>query len=146
MILLVPSCIIPDFGGEFKTSKILLENRTNFRKKVTNSRILEQFEHSPATFWQRLTGKNVDKTFFCCCCIPSYQERAQSDQMLQRCLEHCLLSTTNQWVFFLNPLHYNLSAVIHQKGPHYKKKPKFLRIFGNCREFLDNFFDISKII
>jgi len=47
MILLEPSYIIPDFGGEFKTSKILLENRTNFRKKVTNSRILEQFEHSP---------------------------------------------------------------------------------------------------
>ena len=120
MILLVPSCIIPDSGGEFKTSKILLENRTNFRKKVTNSRVLEQFEHSPDIL-ATSPSKNVDKTFFCCCCMPSYQERAQSDRMLQGCLEHCLLSTTNQWVFFLNPLHYSLSAVVHQKGPHNKK-------------------------
>ena len=41
------SFIIPAFGGEFKTSKRIFENLGNFRGKLTNSRILEQFELSP---------------------------------------------------------------------------------------------------
>ena len=60
---------------------------------MTNSGILEKFEHSPDIL-AIFHGKNVDKTFFCC--IPTDQVRAQSDYMLQQCLEYCLLSTTKK--------------------------------------------------
>ena len=57
--------------------------------KLTNSRILEQFENLPdilATFH----GKNVDKTFL----LYSYRPRGGSVRsvVLHKCLEHCLLS------------------------------------------------------
>ena len=32
-------------------------------KKMTNVKILEQFENSPDTGWEHFTGKNPDKTF-----------------------------------------------------------------------------------
>ena len=53
------SYIIPEFWGEFKTLK---RKSQEFQGKLTNWRILEQFELSP-TCWQHFTSKNVDKTF-----------------------------------------------------------------------------------
>ena len=55
-------------------------------------------------------------------------------------------------IFHQSHLHYNLSAVIHQKGAYnslflviYRyKKTKFLRIFGNFRELLENFRHFKK--
>ena len=47
----------PQFLGNFRQSRGILENLGNLERKMTNSRILEQFEHSPdilTTFhWQK---------------------------------------------------------------------------------------------
>ena len=87
---------------------------------MTNLKILEQFANSPHTGWEHFTGKNPDKTFF-----PNDQERTQSAHILQQCLEHCPLSTTNARFFIRIICTDKLSAMILQKGPTLSKKNEF---------------------
>ena len=85
-----------------------LENLGNCREKIKKFENFRQFEHSPdilATFH----GKNVDKMFFVVF-LPT--KRGLS---LICYSSDCLLSTTNQRFFYQSRLHYDLSAVIHQK-------------------------------
>ena len=69
--------------------------------------------------------------------IPTNQERAQYAHMLQRCLEHYLLSTTNQPFCVIVNYTIQLISGYSPKGALAIKK-KCFRSFGNFREFLEN--------
>ena len=111
------------------------------------SRILNSSFNTHSTFWQQFTGKNVEKTFLFFC-IPTNQERAQSTHMHATTVSRVLSTEHNKSaVFHRNHLHYNLSAVIHQKGPSLsKKKYIFLSFLGNSREFYEITPMVTKII
>ena len=90
------------------------------------------------TFWQHFTGKNVDKTCFFFG-IPTNQERAQYAHMLQRYLEHYLLSTTNQPFCVIVNYTIPLISGYSPKGALAIKKNvlEFLGILGSFWRILD---------
>ena len=132
--------MILGFGEELKTSKRILENLGNLRGKLTNLRILEQLNFH-LTCCQHFTGKKRWQNILVC--IPPYQERGQPVHILHTPVSRALSTAVSHQ----SHIHYNLSEVIHQNGSYNSlflvisllKKPKFLRIFRNFWEFLENF-------
>ena len=116
------------FFLEFYSSKRILENLGNFRGKIDK---FENFRAIWAFTWHfgNISRLNVDKTFFFC--IPTDQERAQSAQMLQQCLKHGLLSTTNQRLFIRVVYTTTYQRLFTKRGPRYQKKAEiFWEFFG----------------
>ena len=70
--------------------------------------------------------------------LPTHQEWTLSAHMTA--VSRALSTEHNKSaVFYQNHLHYNLSAIILQKGLTLSEKRNFIRIFGNYREVLENF-------
>ena len=78
----------------------------------------------------------------------SYQPREGSVHSHATTVSRVLSTEHNKSaVFHQNHLHYNLSAVIHQKGPSLSKKIYFfLSFLGNSREFYEITPMVTKII
>ena len=111
-------------------------------KKSTNSRILEQFEHLPDIL-ATPHGKNVDKTFL----LYSNRPREGSVRLHATAVSRVLSTDHNKSaVFQQSRPHYNLSVVIHHKGPSLSKKAEILKEFLGILESFWRILDISKRI
>ena len=123
------SYIIPEriFFLEFYSSKRILENLGNFRGKIDK---FENFRAIWAFTWHfgNISRLNVDKTFFF---LYSYRPREGSVRSNATAVSKARSTEHNKSAaFHQSRLYYNLSAVIHQKGPSLSKKSRnFLRIF-----------------
>ena len=128
--------MIPGFWVEFQTSKRLSQKISGISgEKSTNSRILEQFEHSPDIL-AIFHGKNVNKTFL----LYSYrQEGSVCLNATLQCLEHCLLSTTNQRLIIRVVYVTTYQRLL-------TKRPKFFEKILEILESLWRILDISKRI
>ena len=105
----------------------MLENLGNFRGKIDK---FENFRAIWAFTWHfgNISRLNVDKTFFF---LYSYRPREGSVRSNATAVSKAPSTEHNKSAaFHQSRLHYNLSAVIHQKGPPLSKKSRnFLRIF-----------------
>ena len=95
--------------------------------KSTNSRILEHFVHSPDIL-SIFHGKMLTKRFL----LYSYWPRKGSVRLNATAVSKAPSTEHNKSAaFHQSRLHYNLSAVIHQKGPSLSKKAEpFWEFFG----------------
>ena len=95
---------------EFYSSKRILENCGNLREKIDK---FENFEHSPDIL-SIFHGKLLTKRFL----LYSYRPREGSVRLNATAMSKAPSTEHNKSAaFHRSPLHYNLSAIIHQKGP-----------------------------
>ena len=118
-------------GGQFKTSKRILQNLGNVRKRN------DKFEKFTA-IWiltRHVGNISLAKTLRKRFCLTTKRWLSPLT-LLQQCLEHCPLATEDikSAVFHQNHLHYKLSAIILSKRPTLSKNRIFLRIFGNFKQ------------
>ena len=130
------SYIIPELFWNFRHQKEFSKILGILGKKSTNSRILEQFEHSP-DFLTIFMAKTLTKSFL----LYSYQPREGLVRLNATAMSRALSTEHNKSaVSHQSCLHYNLSVVIHQKGPSLSKKIIiFFWEFLGILEFLENF-------
>ena len=137
------SYIIPEFWGEF------LDIKKNFRKsrEFIFRKKIDQFENFKAiwTFTWHVGNISQAKTLtkrFWFVFQPTKRGVSPFVSYIHQCLEHwaprffirVIYTTTYQRLFTKRGRTTHCFLLYR-----YKKKPKFLRIFGNFREFLENF-------
>ena len=125
------SYIISEFGwGKLRHQKEFWKISGMLEKKLTNLRILEQFEYSPDILRNMSQAKTLTKPF-----CPVDQERTRSAHILQQCLEHCPLSTTNQRFFIRIICTTTYRRLFSKRGPRYPKNEFFLEFLGTLESF-----------
>ena len=98
----------------------------------TNSRILEQFEHSPDILTTFHNQTNFDKKLFFFVFLPTKRGLSLLTCYSMQCPEHCPLNTTNNR-FFIRVLYTSTYQQLGtKKVPRYKKKKQS---FENLQEF-----------
>ena len=104
----------------------------------TNSRILEQFEHSPDILTTFHNQTNFDKKLFFFVFLPTKRGLSLLTCYSMQCPEHCPLNTTNNR-FLSESSTLQLTSSYAPKKSLAIKKSNLLRIYRNFREFLENF-------
>ena len=109
----------------------------------TNSRILEQFEHSPDILTTFHNQTNFDKKLFFFVFLPTKRGLSLLTCYSMQCPEHCPLNTTNNR-FFIRVLYTSTyQQLCTKKVPRYKKKAIFWEFTGILESFW-RILDISK--
>ena len=123
-------------GGILDIKKAELENLGNCREKNRPIREFQSNLNIHPTFWQYFTSKTLTKRFLLC----SYRrEGLVCLNATLQCLEHCLLSTTNQRLIIRVVYATAYQRLLTKRPKFFEKFWKFQGVCGEFQTFLNEF-------